>query len=87
MVKAMPSTLHIVFNGAPDLEKALARLGRTDEIIIFPENLAVGPINPPDPEIRERWRNIGLRAEEPYKAYKDEIAAFWTTALSANATV
>jgi hypothetical protein len=78
----MPPTLHIVFNGAPDLEKALARLGRTDEIIIFPENLAVGPINPPDPEIREHWRNIELRAEEPYEPYKREVAAFWAAALS-----
>jgi hypothetical protein len=82
MVKAMLPTLHIVFNGASDLEKALARLGRTDRVIVFPENLAVGPINPPDPEIREGWRNLELRSAEPYEAYKEEIAAFWTAALS-----
>jgi hypothetical protein len=76
-------TLHVVFvpSGAAELRKAIAQLGREDEVIELFDDLSFGPINPPDSETRHRW----VEHELGYTGW-DEITAeaevFWRKAVS-----
>lgn len=75
--------LHIVFNmsAAFDLRKALAQVGRHDQVVALCDDLSFGPINPPDPDLRTRW----VETELGYSDWEDignEAGAFWVAALS-----
>lgn len=77
------SVLHIIFGdaGASDLRDALARLGRDDQVVEFPDDLSFGPIAPPDPTLRAQ-----RLADELGEAGWNEIAPivekFWNDVLS-----
>src|SRR5258708_36194427 len=76
---------HFVFSDsfAGSLGKALDQAGRNDRITCFSDDLAFGPINPPDPAARRRWmsRELTIHFDYPGSHIKtpDE---FWATALS-----
>ena len=75
---------HILFNrsAAPELGRALAHAGRNDSILIFPDNLSRGPINPPDWKQRAQWTANKLLCEIP--DLSAEIDAFWAAALASS---
>jgi len=52
-----PNTIHVVFSstGARTLGRALRQAGRADRVVNFPDGLAIGPIDPPDPRQRVDW--------------------------------
>jgi hypothetical protein len=69
-------------SGAVDLRKALARLGRDEEVIALVDDLSFGPIDPQNPEARHRW----VESELGYSGWEDvvrEAEEFWMQALSA----
>ena len=77
------SILHIVFSpsAAGSLKKALHDARRTDGVVSNLDNLALGPINPPDPETRILWMEEELR----YTGWEwvfAEDEAFWKAALT-----
>jgi hypothetical protein len=82
------STLHIVFSqtAAGSLRQALRDAGRKDRVAGYFDNLALGPINPPDPQTRLHWMLEELRTgwerreEEWWHAKEEE--AFWKAALA-----
>lgn len=51
------SILHIVFSpsAAGYLRQALRDVGREDHVTCHFDNLALGPLNPPDPQTRLFW--------------------------------
>jgi hypothetical protein len=78
------STLHIVFSdpAAESLKKALHDAGRDDRVVVSGfDNLALGPINPPDLQTRLHWMEEELRctAWEWAPAVEE---AFWKAALA-----
>jgi hypothetical protein len=76
---------HIVFSdsGARVLEEALRESGREDQVISFPDDLGVGPINPPDSASRDEWvrREFAIAADEWHWPI-EEADRFWEAALS-----
>jgi hypothetical protein len=80
---AQSPTVHIVFSfsAAKNLGDALGKVGRTDHVAAFPDNLSYGPINPPAAEIRAKWSE-----EELQHTYWAQLAplieTFWTDALA-----
>jgi hypothetical protein len=88
-----PSTLHIVFSStaAGGLRQALRDAGREDLVAGYFDNLALGPINPPDPQMRLHWMVEELRTgwERGYASplteeewwHAEEEEAFWKAAL------
>jgi hypothetical protein len=77
------SILHIVFipSAAGSLKKALHDARRTDGIVSNFDDLALGPINPPDPQTRLHWMEGELR----YTGWEwvfAEDEAFWKAALA-----
>ncbi len=75
-------TLHIVFDAgaAAELRMALNWVGRRDRVVAFCDDLSVGPIDPPDADMRGRWIAEAL----PHAFCLDQLdnEAFWRTALS-----
>jgi len=76
------SILHIVFSpsAAGCLRQALRDAGREDHVACHFDNLALGPINPPDPQTRLHWMEEELR----YTGWEWVFAkeeAFWKAAL------
>jgi hypothetical protein len=78
-------TCHIVFSesGARVLQEALRESGRRDSVIWFPDDLGVGPINPPDPASRDEWvqREFGIDSAE-WSWPIEDVDRFWGEALS-----
>ena len=77
------SILHIVFSpsAAGSLKKALHDARRTDGVVSNFDDLALGPINPPDPQTRLHWLEEELR----YTGWEwvfAEDEAFWKAALA-----
>jgi hypothetical protein len=74
--------LHIVFNpsAAGELRKALREAGQEARVVHLSDNLAYGPINPPDPIARQNWveRQLGYTDFEIVFA---EAEVFWRQAL------
>jgi hypothetical protein len=58
-------TVHVVFGQsiAETLRAALRLLGRAERVIGLPDCLSVGPIDPPDPALRQDWAERVLRAD------------------------
>jgi hypothetical protein len=78
------STLHILFcsSAAGSLEKALHDAGRSDRVVVSDfDNLALGPINPPDLQTRLHWMQEELRCTSWEWAQAEE-EAFWKAALA-----
>src|SRR5262245_2399921 len=77
------STLHIVFSPstAGSLKKALHDAGRRDRVVSNFDNLALGLINPPDPQTRLYWMEEELRCSGWEWVYAEE-EAFWKAALA-----
>lgn len=79
-----PKTLHIVFddNTAKVLQRALSQAGRRDGVIWFPDDLGLGPIDPPDPVAREKWvrQEFGSLYLRGWPVGRAE--SFWRSALS-----
>jgi hypothetical protein len=75
-------TLHIVFSAlaAGNLKKALHDNGRKDRVVCNFDNLALGPINPPDLHARLHWMEEELRCTDSELVLTEE-AAFWNAAL------
>jgi hypothetical protein len=73
---------HILFNhsAAPELRRALTDAGKDDNVLVLPDNLSLGPINPPDWNERARWIAKELLRELP--DLTAEIDAFWGEALA-----
>jgi hypothetical protein len=74
--------LHIVFApaAAAELRNALREAGREVRVVALFDNLAYGPINPPDPIARQNWieTQLGYRGFETIFA---EAEVFWRQAL------
>ena len=79
-------TLHIVFSDSAIglLRRALLKLGRDDAIVSLPDNLAIGPIDPPDPLVRVAWleRHLG-ESPADLELLPGSMDAAWQAALSA----
>jgi hypothetical protein len=75
--------LHIVFSpsAAGGLKKALHDAGRRDRVVSNFDNLALGPINPPDLQTRLYWMEEELRCTGWEWVYAEE-KAFWNAALA-----
>jgi hypothetical protein len=76
------SALHIVFNpsAAVDLRRALRESGRDVCVVGLFDDFSYGPINPPDPETRQKW----VQDELGYTGFEDvfdETKMFWREAL------
>jgi hypothetical protein len=76
------STLHILFSptAAECLRQALRDAGRPDRVARYFDNLALGPINPPDLQTRQHWMEGELRCKESAWA-PAEADAFWNASL------
>jgi len=76
------SILHIVFSpsAAGCLRQALRDAGREDHVACHFDNLALGPINPPDPQTRLHWMEEELRYTGWEWVFAEE-EAFWKAAL------
>lgn len=76
-------SLHVVFgqSNAGNLRHALAIAGRRELVVGYPDNLAYGPINPPDPSSRVDWqtRVLGFERDE-WDWLADEAERFWKQA-------
>lgn len=85
-------TVHVTFGCsiADTLRKALPLLGRTERVVGLPGTLSVGPIDPPDPALRQAWGKSILRAEsmlwDEFDGDPRRVENTWaeTTALSIN---
>lgn len=77
------STLHILFSSraAGCLRRALRDAGREDHVACYFDNLALGPINPPDLQARQHWMEGELRCKESAWA-PAEADAFWNASLA-----
>ena len=79
------SICHIVFSesGACVLQEALQQVGRKELVIWFPDDLGVGPINPPAPVSRDEWvrREFAIDSDE-WDWPIEEVDRFWEVALS-----
>jgi Protein of unknown function/Domain of unknown function (DUF1835) len=78
-----PSTVHIVFGpmAAASLEMAIRQAGREDRVVCHQGNLALGPIDPPEPHVRSAWMDRELPpAETSAECFPDD-SAFWKEAL------
>ena len=73
---------HVVFghSAAKDLRDALAEAGKDDNVLAFPDNLSLGPINPPSWHDRAQWMSNELLYEA--RDLSAETEAFWTAALA-----
>jgi hypothetical protein len=76
------STLHILFSptAAGCLRQALRDAGRKDRVACYVENLALGPINPPDLQMRQHWIEEELRCKDLSELETAEADAFWKAA-------
>jgi hypothetical protein len=76
------STLHILFSptAAGCLRQALRDAGRKDRVACYVENLALGPINPPDLQMRQHWMEEELRCKDLSELETAEADAFWKAA-------
>jgi hypothetical protein len=76
------SNLHIVFSqtAAGSLSQALRDAGREDRVVGPCDNLALGPINPPDLQTRVHWMEKELRCTGGEWGHAEE-EAFWKAAL------
>jgi hypothetical protein len=74
--------LHIVFNAsaAGELRKALREAGQEARVVRLFDNLAYGPINPPDPKVRQKWVELELGYTGFEKVF-EETDVFWREAL------
>lgn len=77
--------LHIMFSlsAEADLRRALAQVGRDDEIATMWDDLSYGPINPPATDIRTRWIETQL-GYDGVDEWGESAEAFWSTAFSGN---
>jgi hypothetical protein len=67
------------------LRQALRRAGRQEKVVTFPDLLAHGPINPPDPAARVEWLVSELRfARKDWDWLPEEVEAFWAQASDAS---
>jgi hypothetical protein len=75
-------TLHVLFDAfaADELRRALSQLGHDDRVVRLPDNLSFGPIDPPDPKLRQEWIEKYLGYKEP-EDITAEIETFWEQAL------
>jgi hypothetical protein len=76
------SIRHIVFSdsGARVLEEALRESGREDQVIWFPDDLGVGPINPPDPVSRDEWVRHEFAIDSDERGWPiEDTDRFWKT--------
>jgi hypothetical protein len=82
------SICHILFSetAAHSLSEALQIAGRADRVITLPDDLSVGPINPPNPVTRDDWihRELGDDLTDEHRPI-DQVDAFWAEALTATA--
>ena len=80
---ASPATVHIVFgpSAAVQLRRALRSSKIPQRVISFPDGLATGPINPPDPSVRVDWlvANLGFRRKD-WAWLPSRANAFWKSA-------
>lgn len=76
------SCTHIVFghSAGKDLRDGLANASRKDTVLIFPDNLSLGPIDPPDWDERAKWMRDELLYE--IRDLSEEIDTFWAAALA-----
>jgi hypothetical protein len=79
---------HILFSetAARSLTEALQIVECEDRVIYLPDDLSFGPINPPDPVVREDWmhRELGFDlTDEEWPI--DQVEAFWDEALVTSA--
>jgi len=77
------SILHILFNpsAAASLREALGDAGHDERVIALPDCLSFGPIDPPDPALRNAWveEQLGFSGWEEVGG---QATAFWEEALS-----
>jgi hypothetical protein len=75
---------HILFNhsAAPELRRALTDAGKDDNVLVFPDNLSLGPIDPSDWDKRAQWIANELLHER--LDLSAETGRFWTAALAGN---
>jgi len=77
--------LHIVFSpsAAGTLREALKLCDRTEDVVAFADSLEMGPINPPDLDIRGAWIDEALQHESWYdKKFVAWLKHFWNLSLN-----
>jgi hypothetical protein len=76
-------TTHVVFysSGAQELRRALKLARVPDRVLCFPDGLAIGPINPPDPAARVDWMvaTLDVRRND-WSWLPSRVDAFWKSA-------
>ncbi len=75
-------TIHVAFgrSRAETICDALRSLGCKERVIGLPNDLSLGPIDPPDPDVRQKWIRSTLRCK-PHDAMR-ETEEPWTEATS-----
>jgi len=78
MQKTSPP-IHVTFgaSAAGSLKMALRTLGRSEEVLHLSDDLAYGPINPPEPRLRAAWSANELGEDEDPKLIA-HIEEFWS---------
>jgi hypothetical protein len=66
---------------AASLEMAIRQAGRQDRVVCHQDNLAWGPINPPDRQVRSAWMDKELPPAEASEECFPDDNAFWKEAL------
>ena len=76
-------TIHIVFGPmeAASLELAIRQDGREDRVVCHQDNLALGPIDPLEPQARSRWMERELPPFGTSEECFPDDTAFWKEAL------
>ena len=84
MMNGDVETIHVVFGcaRAETIRNALRVLGSKERVIGLPNDLSLGPINPPDPDVRQEWIKSSLRCE-PHDDMR-EAEKPWTEATSSD---
>src|SRR5689334_22783103 len=81
MTKPEKPVVHVVFNmsAAGSLRQALADMSLKETVIGLPDDLSVGPIDPPAADLRDRWTEDTLGFDNwPDLGQRSDL--FWTQA-------
>jgi hypothetical protein len=70
---------------AASLEMAIRQTGREDRVVCHQDNLAVGPIDPPEPQERWAWMDRELPPAYSSEEGFPDHSAFWREALHEDA--
>ncbi|AZO32533.1 DUF1835 domain-containing protein [Mesorhizobium sp. M1B.F.Ca.ET.045.04.1.1] len=87
MTNSQKPIVHVVFNmsAAGSLGQALGQLGVDQAVIGLPDDLSLGPINPPAADLRGQWMEETL-GDDGFGDYGQRADLFWDRATDRNVT-